>query len=193
MTDLQNIDKLSDEKLVVLTIENQENFAYLINRYDAKLSRYIKRIAGLSNEDTEDLLQEIFIKAYQNINSFDQDLKFSSWIYRIAHNQVISNWRKNKARPQTADFDVDNILENIADDFNITDQVDLKYLRGNIDSILAKMDIKYREVLILKFFEDKDYKEISDILKKPMGTVATLINRGKKQFREKLIASNIKL
>jgi len=49
--------------------------------------------------------------------------------------------------------------------------------------MLNKLDDKYKEVLVLKFLEEKDYKEISDILQKPLGTVATLINRAKKQFK----------
>ena len=70
MVDLKNIEKLSDEELVSLTLKNQEDFLYLINRYQAKLGRYIRRIAGVGKEDTEDLLQDVFIKVYQNLNSF---------------------------------------------------------------------------------------------------------------------------
>lgn len=193
MVDLKNIEKLSDEELVSLTLKNQEDFLYLINRYQAKLGRYIRRIAGVGKEDTEDLLQDVFIKVYQNLNSFDTSLKFSSWVYRITHNEVISHWRKSKSRPEEITYEVDTILNGLTDDVDIIGDVDQKYLRQNIDKVLGTMDMKYREVLILKFLEDKDYKEIADILKKPMGTVATLINRAKSQFRKKLKESNIKL
>ena len=193
MSDIVNKDNLNDEDLVKLTIEDQENFLYLIKRYEAKLGRYVRRIAGLGKEDTEDLLQDIFIKTYQNINSFDKDLKFSSWIYRIAHNEVIDNYRKKQSRPQGASFDVENLLNNLASEFNITKDLDHKYLQANISQVLNSLDLKYREVLVLKFLEEKEYKEISDILKKPMGTVATLISRAKKQFLQKMKEQEIKL
>ncbi|RJQ33575.1 RNA polymerase sigma factor [Candidatus Parcubacteria bacterium] len=193
MAYLKNLENLSDEEIVKLTLANQENFSYLINRYEFKLSRYIKRISGLNNEDIEDLLQDIFIKAYQNLNNFDQKLKFSSWIYRIAHNEVISQWRKRKARPENVYWEVDNILDNIVADFDISREIDRNFLKKNLENILEQIDIKYREVLVLKFIEEKNYQEISDILKKPMGTVATLINRAKKQFKQKLQEANINL
>lgn len=177
----------TDVKLVALTLKNQENFKEIINRYEQKLFAYIRRISSFSPEEAEDVLQEVFIKVYQNLNDFDQSLKFSSWIYRIAHNQTISNYRKIKARPQGYDMEEkDNFLNSIASDLDIEKNIDNKMLRKNIDQVLARIDIKYREVLILKFLEEKDYKEISDILKKPMGTVATLINRAKKKFREEI-------
>ena len=193
MSIVQHPDKLSDEEIVRLTLEDKDNFLYLIKRYEGKLSRYINRIAGLSKEDIEDILQEVFIKTYQNINSFDKDLKFSSWIYRITHNEVIDNYRKKQSRPQMITYDNELILNNIISDLDISRELDQKYLRANISQLLGSLDLKYREVLVLKFLEEKEYKEISDILKKPMGTVATLINRAKKQFLEKLEEQDIKL
>ncbi|MBU1202777.1 RNA polymerase sigma factor [Patescibacteria group bacterium] len=193
MVDKINVDNLSDEELVEITISNQENFLYLIKRYETKLIRYIRRISGINLEDAEDVIQEVFIKTYQNLNFFDKDLKFSSWIYRIAHNEVISNFRKKQARAKEINFDNDDFINNIVGDADISKDIDLAFLKENIGEILSKMDIKYREVLILKFLEEKDYREISDILKKPMGTVATLINRAKKQFRDVLKKSNIQL
>ena len=178
----------SDEELVVLTLQNRECFACIINRYENKLLRYMKRISNMPEEELQDILQETFIKAYYNLNNFDSDLKFSSWVYRIAHNSIIDAHRKNKIRPQGNLVDIeDNLLQNIASDTNVLKEVDQKYIRKNIEDALENMEQKYREVLVLKFFEEKDYKEISDILKKPMGTVATLLNRAKKKLKEEII------
>jgi RNA polymerase sigma-70 factor (ECF subfamily) len=183
----------TDEELVMLTLENQNYFAFIIQRYEGKLLSYIRRISNLG-EESEDVLQEVFIKVYQNLNGFDPKLKFSSWIYRITHNQVISNYRKNKARPLGSILDLEEgMLENIADEFDLLGMIEQKNLRENIFKVLDKMDQKYKEVLVLKFLEEKDYKEISDILKKPMGTVASMINRAKKQFQEELVKADIKL
>ncbi len=184
----------TDEELVKISILDQEAFGELIQRYEMRLLRYIKRISSFSKEDAEDILQEVFIKVYKNLNDFDENLKFSSWIYRITHNEVITNFRKLSSRPKIFDLELnDEVLENIKSDFDTEKNVDLSLLKGNLDNIFSKMDPKYREVLILKFFEFKDYNEISDIIKKPIGTVGTFINRAKKQFKEIVLKLNIPL
>lgn len=175
----------TDEELAALSVKDQGFFCCLINRYQNKLLRYVIRLSGVSKEEAEDILQEVFIRVYQNLNDFDPELKFSSWIYRITHNQVISNYRRLKARPQSVDWELaDDILNSIASDLDLEKEVNHKYLRESIEKILASMDKKYREILVLRFFEEKSYQEMSDILKKPLGTVATLMNRAKRHFRD---------
>lgn len=176
----------TDEELVGLTLENQGYFLYLIERYEKKLLNYIIRISGVRREEAEDILQEVFIKIYQNLNDFDTGLKFSSWVYRITHNVTISTFRKKQARPQSIFLEEeDDFLENIASKLDLEKEIDLEFLKENINNILGELRPEYREILILKFLEQKSYKEISDIFKKPMGTIATLISRAKKQFKEK--------
>lgn len=177
----------NDLELVQLTLADQENFLYLVNRYEPKLLRFIQRISGLSTDDAQDLLQEVFIKVYQNLNDFDQSLKFSSWLYRIAHNQVISNYRKNKSRPQMSLFDLDlESCEQLASNFDINQDIDQNILRQKIAKALKRVDLKYQEVMILKYLEDKSYEEISDIIKKPLSTVGTLLRRGKYALQQEL-------
>jgi len=175
----------ADANLVKLTLKNPENFALIIEKYQKPFFYYIKRISNISDEDIEDELQEIFLKIYQNLNNYKTDLKFSSWVYRIARNHIISHYRKIKARPQkiSNDWEInESILQNIATDLNLADEMEHKLLAQKIKLTLDKLDLKYKEVLIYKFFEEKTYDEISDIIKKPTGTVGTLINRAKKQF-----------
>lgn len=189
----QDVNLKTDEELVQLILDNQSYFSFLMERYEKKLLAYILRISNVSYQEAEDILQEVFIKVYQNLNDFDLDLKFSSWIYRITHNQVISNYRKRRSRDKDLAIDIDDAeLENFASDLDIIHDLDAKFLRDNIFKILDSLDIKYREVLVLKFLEEKNYREISDIIKKPMGTVATLINRAKKAFLIELEKQNLK-
>ncbi len=189
---IENISEMSDEELVGETLKNPDFYGFLVERYEEKLSRYILRISGGSKEDVEDTLQDVFISAYKNLNSFDSDLKFSSWIYRISHNKVISHFRKITARPKTVTYEGDNQLLNIlASNEDLAKELERKYTGEEVRSVLNEMDERYKEVLVLKFLEEKDYKEISDILEKPMGTVATLINRAKKQFKEKTVKKEI--
>lgn len=185
-TELNNVDELTDEELVALTLKNQQYYAILVQRYEEKLLRYVLRISSSTKEDAEDILQDVFISAYKNLNDFDVDLKFSSWIYRITHNKVISHFRKVTARPKTTTYEGDtNLLNILASEQDIAKDLERKYTAEEVRLVLDRMEERYKEVLVLKFLEEKDYKEISDILQKPMGTVATLINRAKKQFLEK--------
>lgn len=182
----------TDEELAALSLESQLAFASLVDRYKSKLKIYIRRITNVSEDDAWDILQDVFIKVYKNLNNFDTNLKFSSWIYRITRNQCISNFRKLQVRPKSVVIE-DDFYENIASEFDLESEVDALSDKKIIKDVLAKLDYKYKEVLELKFLEEKDYKEISDILQKPMGTIATLINRAKKQMKEEIEKQNIKL
>lgn len=193
MIDREKCAEKTDEELVALTLRDQDFFSCLVDRYTEKLTRYVMRISASTREDAEDLLQEIFVKTYRNLRGFDRNLKFSSWVYRIAHNQVISQWRKTKSRPQVIKFEADeDFLKFIASDVDLALDTERKFAAEELRGVLGELDEKYREVLVLKFLEGKDYKEISDILQKPLGTVATLINRAKKQLKKIIEEKNIK-
>lgn len=178
-------ESLSDAEVVAQTLSDRQAYACIMHRYQEKIKRYVRRITSVSPEELDDIVQEIFINAYVNLNSFNPQLKFSSWLYRIAHNHTISTFRKRQARPQTISSEAnDSIINSVAADFHITEELDRQYLREHIEEILGKMDLKYRDVLVLRFMEEKSYEELSDILRKPPGTIATLLNRAKKQFKK---------
>lgn len=182
----KNMD-VSDAQLVVLTLKNQEYFGDLIERYEKKLFRYIRRFTGLQKESIEDVLQEVFVKVYKNLNNFDEKLSFSSWIYRISHNEAVNYLRKHKNKEISLENDDENVtslIEILSDGTDIVEDIKKDETKKHVWKTLMKLHPKYREILILKFIEDKEYKEISDILRKPMGTIATLINRAKKQFKK---------
>lgn len=182
--DLNDYKEKKDEEIIEMVLKDQEHFLIIMKRYKEKLYRYISRISNFDEQQKEDILQEIFISTYVNINSFDTSLKFSSWIYRIAHNHVINKFRKTQRRPKIYTIDSEDSCK-LKSDLDLGKQIDLKFFYKDIIKILNELDDKYREVLILRFLEEKNYKEISDILKISQGTVATLISRGKKQFKEK--------
>ena len=174
----------SDVEVVKMTLEDPNQYGLLVERYEAKLQRYITRLGVRIHDDQLDVLQEIFIKAYRNLNSFDTSLSFSSWIYRIAHNEAISFYRKKNVRPEGHLVgDGDEVLSFISSSL---DTADVKFDQGinaeEVNKALTLIDEKYREPLILRFFEHKEYDEISDILQIPIGSVGTLIHRGKKQL-----------
>lgn len=175
----------SDEDLAGLAVREHLAFAEIMRRYQQKLLVYIMRISNVGREEAEDILQDSFLKAYRNLNDFDTTLKLSSWLYRITHNQVISAYRKRNVRAHGHAVDIDDtILERIASDIDTGREVDIVLLRRNIEDIIGDIPEKYRQVLVLRFFEDLSYQEISDVLRKPMGTVATLVTRAKEQFKK---------
>jgi RNA polymerase sigma-70 factor, ECF subfamily len=178
----------SDEEIVKNTLVDPNQYGLLMERYEQKLKRYIIRLGIRIPDDQLDVLQEIFIKAYRNLNGFDTSLSFSSWIYRIAHNEAISFYRKKNVRPEGHLVgDGEEILEFLASG---QEGPEVKFDKAiNAEEVvraLALIDEKYREPIILRFFEHKEYDEISDILEIPIGSVGTLLHRGKKQLASAL-------
>ena len=173
--------KLTDEKIVEIIRENnQELYSEIIKRYQAKLSHYLRKFIYDSDE-LEDVLQVVFIKAFKNLHGFDARKKFSSWIYRIAHNEAVNHFKKHSKKK----IPLDELEHKIIDEkIDLNDSVDKALLKKEIGDILGKIELRYREPLILFYFEQKSYEEISDILRIPTSTVGTLILRGKKIIKE---------
>jgi RNA polymerase sigma-70 factor, ECF subfamily len=153
------------------------SFGLLVQRYEVKLLRYAKRFL-FGYEDAADVLQEVFIKAYANIQGFDTHRSFSSWIYRIAHNEFI-NAIKKKGREPLPFFDPDTLFPHpLSKDVPEQDIHD-KELRAMLDECLNQIDAKYREPLILYYYEELDYQTIADVMHIPTSTVGVRLNRGK--------------
>ncbi len=100
MSDASSQLVLTDAQAVAAALRQPDDFAVIIEKYSAPLLRYLRRLTNWPPEDLEDLLQEIFLKTYLNLNNYDPNRQFSSWIYAIAHHQVISRYRKHQARPE---------------------------------------------------------------------------------------------
>lgn len=177
----KEINSLTDSQVAQRVATDINAYKYLIDRYESKLLRYIQRILYIPKEDAEDILQEVFLKAYRNINGYDPKYKFSNWIYRIAHNEAVSFLRKKKI--VTESNEDEEIFDTIPSDINIEDEFVNELKRKEVKELLSKLDTKYREVLILRFFEEMEYNEIAEVLHISSGTVASLISRGKEKFK----------
>ena len=182
----------TDSDIVKRALRDKEAFGVLIMRYEEKLDRYFKRLGVYTAEDRQDILQEVFIKTYKNLNEFDTTLTFSSWIYRIAHNETMSWYRKRRVRPEGHLVDEgEEVLMTIGNNENNAEiLLDHSINAEHLSSALADIDQKYRDVIVLRFFEHKEYGEISDILKIPTGSVATLLHRAKKRLKDNLAHIN---
>ncbi len=177
---MTSLDDVSDEDLVVVVREsNKELYSEIIRRYHIKLSHYLRKFIR-NHDELEDVLQDVFIKAYRNLYGFDTHRKFSSWIYRIAHNEALNHIKKYKKESISLD---EHEWEVIDESMDIHAKVEDDEFKKDIAQALACLNDKYREPLILYFFEQKTYEEISDILHVPRNTVGTLILRGKKGLK----------
>lgn len=157
-------------------------FAILVERYEEKLLRYARRFL-FDADDSQDMVQTVFIKAYEHIQSFDNKKRFSPWIYRIAHNEFL-NAIKKKTKYPTIPFDFDILLPHLAAKQTTDGDLDREETKQLLDRCLEKIDVKYREPLVLHYFQELDYKEIADVLHIPISTVGVRLRRGKEKMKK---------
>lgn len=177
---MRSIVKTTDEDLVSEIISGQkELFYHLVIRYEAKLKRYILTVTNRRNE-VEDILQTVFLKAYKNLPTFNKGLKFSSWLYRIAHNESINLIgsgfiQRVVSMPEWFDIGHRDSIE---------EKIDDEQIKRKLKGCVELLDIKYKEPLILFYYEEKTYEEISDILRISIQSVGVRIHRGKSQIKK---------
>ena len=177
--------ELSDLEIIQKALEEVDYFSCLYERYEDQLLRYIKRLGGVTNEEAEDILQEAFVKIWQNLHAFNQNLKLSSWLYRIVHNQAVSYVRKKKSYGKNQKVAFDETFHASLPENGQEQHLKLDVeTEENIRAIIDQLPLKYKEVIVLLFLENMSYEEISDVLKIPEGTVAARVNRAKKAFRK---------
>ncbi len=169
--------KLTDEEVVEkVRISDKDLYVLIINRYQKKLLRYANNL--LKDEDKAvDVVQGSFIKAFVNLNSFNTDNKFSSWIYQIVHNEALNLIKKYPGETPLLD-DVD-----FKSDENIEENLIKCETKIQVEKCLKEIPLLYSEPLSLYYIDNKSYEEISDILRIPMGTVAIRISRAKKLMK----------
>ena len=180
----KNANGLTDEQLVIIVRDkDKEKFAEIIARYQNKIISYLYRLVG-DRENSQDLAQEVFLKTYKNLNGFDIRRKFSSWLYRIAHNEAV-NFLRFSTNRKVVSIDQNEYLKNtLGKSDGIEEKLDKKSELVKLKQIVDQLPLKYREPIILKFYEDRSYEEISNILRIPINTVGTLVSRGKEKLKK---------
>jgi RNA polymerase sigma-70 factor (ECF subfamily) len=173
---------LTDEE-IALRVQHGEThwFAFIVERYEAKMVRYARKFI-FGADDLEDLVQEVFIKAYTNIQSFDSKRKFSPWLYRIAHNEFLNAIRK-KGREKITFFESDTLFPHPIYEEE-RPEAEIAELKKALDTCLDKIDVKYREPMVLYYYEELDYQEIAEIMHIPVATVGVRLKRGKDNLKK---------
>ena len=185
----------TDEKLIE-QFQNGERASYtqLVNRYKDRIINFVFRYVG-DYDLAEDIAQETFIKLYIKKDSYKKIAKFSTWLYTIAGNLAKTELRKIKRRKtysvsSLGSDDREFIIVDNTDD-NKHDKNDIKEGEFLQKSIL-ELDEDFRTIIILREIQELSYEAISKILKLPLGTVKSRINRGKLKLRKILINKGVK-
>ncbi len=162
---------------------DSETFGELIERYSAKLMRYARKFL-LDPDDAKDIVQDIFIKTYENIQSFDASRRFSPWIYRIAHNEFVNSLKKRRASRTVFTIDFDTLFPHLTAAETADSATLERDMRETLERYLKRLDAKYREPVILYYLESMDYKEISEILQIPVSTVGVRLARARTMLQK---------
>lgn len=148
------------------------------------LLRYAIVVTG-NEEDAKDLVQETCYKAFENIHLLNENSNVRAWLFTIMRNIWINQKKRNKISP----IQFDEAIENVSDEWNINPEELLisNEMRQTLLKALNSLPEIYKEILVLRYFEDLSYNEISEILGCPLGTVMSRLNRARERLKEILI------
>jgi RNA polymerase sigma-70 factor (ECF subfamily) len=161
----------------------KEFFGELVLKHQDFIFNVVKGFVRFE-EEARDITQDVFLKAYENIDKFRGDSRFSSWLYRIAYN-LSMNWSgRKKGRETQLDY---GLAETIAEPPSTVDEVyDRELVLARIMEVLEAIPFKYKVVIKLYYFEERSYQEIADTLNVPINTVKVQILRAREMIRKKV-------
>ena len=190
----RDLTAVSDRDLVATAVSGVEgSFEELVRRYQRPISAYVYRMVG-NYESALDLTQEIFIKVYSSLRRYRSEFKFSTWIYKIAHNAAIDHLRRTATREQSLILGPEN------DQFDLPvestrlspeQESERKERRGEIESVVRALPANYRELIILRHSQDLSYEEIVEVTGLPLGTVKNRLFRAREMMRELFVEKGI--
>ena len=187
-TVLVEADELHDELIVArITAGERRLFAVLYQRYRARIVALAFGMTG-QREQAEDLTQEIFLRVYQRLGTFQGEAKFATWFYRIALNHCLNHCRNERRRQRP--LKVNDHSSGVLVELRPVEQADATLLRKEIQQqirwALLSLKPELRVLLLLKEIEGLSYQEIAERLDWSGGTVASRLNRGRRLLARKL-------
>jgi len=183
---------VADCDLVSQAITGREaGFEEMVRRYQRPIASYIYRMTG-DYEAALDLTQEVFIKVYGSLARYRPEYKFSTWIYRIAHNTAIDHLRRHSTREQEMAKDENGNERPVASGAPTPEQLSERAeRRAEIEDVIRALPPSYRELIILRHAHDLSYDEIAEVTGLPLGTVKNRIFRAREAMRSPLIERGI--
>ncbi len=174
--------QLTDEEVVKKIQEGEiKLFSVILERYEKRIYFYLRGLTSWDQLSIEDMVQDTFFKAYKNLRSFDTGKIFSSWIYRVAHNTGVDFLKSQRKHT----INIDDLEEVLPSGSKLIEDMAMEVeKKEGLAKKMAMLELKYREVLLLYYMEEKSYEEISEIIRVPVSTVGVLIMRAKKKLRE---------
>lgn len=181
--------KISDEDLIE-KFQRGDLYAYdlIVKRYKDQLLNFVYRFLG-NQEEAEDVVQETFLRVYRNRHAYQRVAKFSTWIYTIAGNLARTELRRRNRRRffSLSSLGVDDKEYEISDAMLNPEQVTNTVLSEEIiQREINKLSAKFREVIILRDIQELSYEEISKIIRVPIGTVKSRVNRARLRLQSRL-------
>ena len=181
--------QVSDETLIE-RFQHGDLYAFdlIVKRYKNQLLNFIYRFLG-NQEEAEDLVQETFLRVYKNRRAYRKVAKFSTWIYTIAGNLAKTELRKRRRRKifSITDLGYEEKDYEICDNaFSPEEQVNCLITEEIVQKEIETLSPKFREVIILRDIQELSYEEISKIVRIPLGTVKSRVNRGRLKLQERL-------
>ena len=190
----RDLTAVTDRELVATAVSGVEgSFEELVRRYQRPISAYVYRMV-VNYESALDLTQEIFIKVYSSLRRYREEFKFSTWIYKIAHNSAVDHLRRNATREQSL------VVGPEGDQFDLPvestrltpeQESERKERRGEIESVVRTLPANYRELIILRHSQDLSYEEIVEVTGLPLGTVKNRLFRAREMMRQQFIERGI--
>lgn len=167
-------------KIVVEAKTNIQSFGKIYDFYFGKIFVYcINRL--MIRELAEDITSSTFLKAAENIYKFDttQNIRFGSWLYRTANNNIIDLSRRLKH----SEF-LELIEENHYTDSNMETSIEKEFRRKNIAIVLSKIKPRYQEIISLRFFSELEIEEIGDVIDEKKSNVSVVLHRALNAFKK---------
>lgn len=184
----------SDPELVASAARGLEgSFEELVNRYQRPISAFVYRMVG-DYDAALDLTQEIFIKVYASLARYRPEFKFSTWIYKIAHNAAIDHLRRTSSRERSLSVgaESDNYeLPLESEGLTPEQQSEREERRGEIENVVRSLPTAYRELIVLRHSQDLTYEEIVEVTGLPLGTVKNRLFRAREMMRQQFINRGI--
>lgn len=191
---LMNPSTLADGELVLTAVSGREAaFEELVRRYQRPIASYVYRMVG-DYDAALDLTQEVFIKVYNSLSRYRSEFKFSTWIYKIAHNTAIDHLRRHTVRDQIMTSGGDVTRSEIAiESRRLTpeQESEREERRSEIESVVQSLPAAYRELIVLRHSHDLSYDEIAEVTGLPLGTVKNRLFRAREAMRDLLVPRGI--